>query len=221
MTVSYLGVDQLALLYDPDPTNISKPLWLIIPDQDSNAETVLQSSGFRSGANANPRLLAVLYPAQDPLEAPKLAEITLSALLRKQKSELSRVYVIGIGSGADTALAFTLSRYTKPAGIAVIGQVSGDPPETLERGTTTAFLVGELAANSDEMSLAATGWAAAMRCGTVVSGTVEGIRQRGHYGCKDGATVLFGTVTGFDDIGPTSRLNLSFLIESYFNAYAR
>ncbi len=221
MAVTASGTTQQALIFDPSPHEINKALWLIVPDSDTRARDVLSGGTFQAGARDDNRMLVILEVTSATTSA--TAEVMLASLFQERRTDLAEVYLIGIGTGAAAVLELAQSNYLSPRGIAVVSGVGMDTPEVLPRGITTTFLAGGAAPSErrDASEQMATRWSAAIACGTSVGGTANGIRQRGYYGCRDGATVLFGIVEGFEDIGPASRLNLSFLIDSYFDAYVR
>ena len=221
MAVTASGVTQEALVFDPTPDDAEKALWLIVPDTDTSARDVLSRGTFQAGARDDNRMLVILEVTDATTSA--TAEITLASLFQEGRTDLSDVYLIGIGSGSAVVLGLAPSNYLSPRGIAVVSGEAVETPGAVPRGITTTFLAGGAAPSAvrDANEQMAAQWSAAMACGTSVSGTANGIRQRGYYGCKDGATVLFGIVEGFEDIGPDSNLNLSFLIDSYFKAYVR
>lgn len=221
MAVTAGGITQQALVFDPSPDEIEKALWLIVPDTDTTTRDVLRRGTFQAGASDNNRMLVILEVTEVTTSA--TAEITLASLFQEGRTDLSDVYLIGIGSGASVVLGLAPSDDLSPRGIAVVSGEAVEAPDTLPRGITTTFLAAGAAAPAlrGANERMATQWSRAMACGTSVGGTANGIRQRGYYGCKDGATVLFGIVEGFEDIGPDSNLNLSFLIDSYFKAYVR
>ncbi len=222
MTFEHRGNTQQALIFDPAMTAPAEAAWLILPDRAMEASTILSDAAFQRRAEEAGRLLVVLANQQEdsaPDEA--LVEIVIAALVQTGKVRLDHVYLVGFGEGGATAIALADSTYFTPAGIVAVSTrgVSSIPGEL--PGITTVFLVGALQPESLRTGNEkyARDVAAAMKCGTSVGGKANGIRQRGFYGCRDGATVLNGAIDGFSSLGTGAGLDLPFLIDSYFAAY--